>query len=376
MKKLKLVSSLMALLLVVLVMSSCDDNNSEVDPILDDSDLIAAIASASNGQPVTVNALPSGVISSLNNNYSESVLSSARLAPELGYQINLTLASGADVGEGATTFFSLDGRELEARNGRFNGRFGNRRLGRRARGLRDCFDFVFPISLTMPDGSGLTLESADDWSEVRSWYEANPDAEGKPEFVFPLDVEFGDSVITINDLEELRSAKNSCEVDRRRGRCFELVFPVDVSLPDGSVISLASRDDWELVRDWYEANPDVEERPSLVYPVNVAYNGDSIVTINSQEEMIAAKAACEVDRDRDRCFFIEYPISFTMPDGTVITLAARSEWTLIRDWYEANPDEEERPDLNFPINIMFTEDSSIVTINSEEELVAARADCN
>jgi len=373
MKKLKLVSSWVALLFAILVMNSCDDS-SEVDPILDDTDLIAAIASANNSQSISINALPSGVISTLENEYGESFVSAAALAPELGYQIDLMLSSGADVGESSSAFFSLDGRELEARNGRLNGRFGNRRVGRRARGLRDCFDFVFPLTLTMPDGSSLELDSANGWSDVRAWYEANPDAEGKPEFVFPLEVTINDSTLTINSTEELREAKNICEVDRRRGRCFELVLPVDLSLPDGSVITLASRDDWDLVRTWYEANPDAEERPDLVYPVQVAYDGDSLVTINSEEEMIAARAACEVDRDRDRCFRIDFPLSFTMPDGSVITLASREEWTLIRDWYAANPDEEDRPDLNFPITITY-EDGSSATINSEEELRTARTDC-
>ena len=46
MKKLKLVSSLMALFLAVMVLNSCNDESSEVDPILDDTELIAAIASA------------------------------------------------------------------------------------------------------------------------------------------------------------------------------------------------------------------------------------------------------------------------------------------------------------------------------------------
>lgn len=372
MKKLKLVSSLLAIILA-LGIYSCEDN-SEVDPVLDDSDLIAAIASAANSQNISVNALPSNTVSTLENDYSESFITSARLAPELGYEVSLRLQSGADVGESSSAFFNLDGRELTARGGRLGNLNGRGRIGRRARGLRDCFDFVFPVSLTVPDGSTITLESRDDWSLIRDWYEANPDAEGKPEFVFPLDVQFGDSTLTINNAEELRSAKGACEVDRRRGRCFELVLPVTFNMPDNSQITLETRDDWSDIRSWYEANPDVEERPDLVYPVNVAYAGDSIVTINSAEEMRAARAQCEVDRGRDRCFSVDFPLSFTMPDGSTITLAAREDWQLIKAWYDANPDAEERPDLVFPITITY-EDGSSATINSEEELRAAKADC-
>ena len=111
------------------------------------------------------------MINGLELNYKESFASSATLAPELGYQINLRLASGSGVGENSAAFFDLNGRELTARNGRFGGRLGNRRVGRRGQGLRDCIDFVFPITLTMPDGSALTLDSATRWAGVREWYQ-------------------------------------------------------------------------------------------------------------------------------------------------------------------------------------------------------------
>lgn len=372
MKKLKMLLSIFAVILAIAMLYSCD-NESDTNPIADDTELIDAIASAANSQTITINALPSNAQSTLENGYAESFVTTATLAPELGYQVNLVLGSGADVGEGSSAFFDLNGRELEARGSRARDSRG-RRIGRRAKGLRDCFEFVFPLSLTMPDGSTLTLDSQEDWPEVRTWYETNPDVEGRPEFVFPLEVNFGDSTLTINNAEELKRASRACEVDRRRGRCFKLVFPVTFTMPDGSEITLESEDDWELINAWYEANPDESERPALVYPVDIMYRGDSIVTVNSAEEMRAARAICEVNRDRNRCFSIEFPLSFTMPDDTEITLESREEWTVIKAWYDANPDVEERPDLVFPITITY-EDGSAVTINSEEELSAAKADC-
>lgn len=372
MKKLKMLLSVIAVMLTIIMLYSCD-NESDANPVLDDTELINAIASAANSQTISINALPSSAQSALENDYAESFVTTARLAPELGYEVDLRLSSGADVGEGSSAFFDLNGRELAARASEARDSNGRRR-GRRAKGLRDCFEFVFPLSLTMPDGSTLTLESREDWPDVRAWYEANPDAEGRPEFVFPLEVNFGDSTLTINNTEELRRAKRACEVDRKRGRCFRLVFPVTFTMPDGTEITLESRDDWELINAWYEANPDVSERPDLVYPVDIVYRGDSTVTINSAEEMREARAMCEVDRDRDHCFSIEFPISFTMPDGTEITLESRDEWTLIKAWYDANPDAEERPDLVFPITITY-ENGNSVTINSEEELSRAKADC-
>ncbi|MCE7994756.1 MAG: hypothetical protein HEP71_22465 [Roseivirga sp.] len=374
MRKLKIMSSLLATILALGMFYSCDDN-SEVDPLLDDSELIAAIATAANRQDISTNALPSNALTTLED--TMTFITNSVLAPELGYEVRTIVQRGADVGESSSAYFNLDGRELLTRNAF---RPGDRRIrngqrnGRRARGLRDCFDFVFPVSLTMPDASTITLESDDDWSLIREWYQANPDAEGRPTFVFPFEVTFGDETITISNEEDLESAKSNCEVDRRRGRCFELEFPVTFTMPDATEITLASRDDWSLIHAWYEANPDATDKPDLVYPVNITYRNDSTITVNSEEEMRAARAICEVDRGRDRCFQPVFPLSFTMPDGTEITLASRDDWQLIKDWYEANPEAEERPDLVFPIEITF-EDGSTMIINSEEELQEAKRNC-
>ena len=353
---------------------SCDDN-SEVDPLIDDSELIAAIESAVNRQAVSSNALPSNVLTALED--TMTFISNALLAPELGYEVRTIVQRGADVGESTSVFFNLQGRELTSENSfrRGDRRIrADRRTGRRARGLRDCFDFVFPVSLNMPDASTITLASEEDWSQVRDWYQANPDTNERPTFIFPFEVTFGEETLTIESEDDLQAAKSNCEVDRRRGRCFELVFPVSFTMPDGTDIILASRDDWNLIDAWYEANPDATERPDLVYPVDITYRNDSTITVNSDEEMRSARAVCEVDRDRERCFAITFPITFTMPDGSEIILGSRSDWRLIKDWYDTNPDEEERPDLVFPIEITF-ENGSTMIINNEEELQDVRENC-
>lgn len=374
MRKLKFMPSLLAMIVAVGLLYSCGED-SEVDPLPDDSELIAAIASATNRQDISTNALPSNALTLLED--SMTFISNSVLAPELGYEVRTIVQRGADVGESTSAYFTLDGRELITRDAFRPGDRRNRngrRVGRRARGLRDCFDFVFPVSLTMPDESTITLESDNDWSLVKDWYQANPDAEDRPTFVFPFEVTFGDETVTISNEEELEGAKSNCEVDRRRGRCFQFEFPISFTMPDATEITLASRDDWSLIHAWYEANPDATDRPDLVFPVDITYRNDSTITVNSQEELVAARAICEVDRCRDRCFEPVFPLTFVMPDASEITLASRDDWQLIKDWYEANPDEEDRPDLVFPIEITF-EDGSTLIINSEEELQEARASC-
>lgn len=374
MRKLKLMSSLLAIIMATGMLYSCDDQ-SEVDPLLDDSELIAAIQSANNRQEISTNALPSYALTTLED--TMVFIANSVLAPELGYEVRTIVQRGADVGESASAFFSLDGRELTTDNAFRRGdrrRRGEHRMGRRARGLRDCFDFVFPVSLTMPDASTITLESEDNWSLIRDWYEANPDSEERPVFVFPFEVTFGDETITISNEEDLARAKSNCELDRRRGRCFELVFPLTFTMPDATEITLETRDDWSLIDAWYEANPDATERPDLVFPVQIIYGNDSTVTVNNAEELRGARAVCEVNRGRDHCFEPVFPLSFTMPDGSQITLNSRDDWGLIKAWYDENPDVEERPGLVFPISITY-EDGTTATINSEEELEEAKQNC-
>lgn len=370
-----MMSSLLMAIVMMGVLFSCD-NEEGTEPTIDGSELVAAIESATNKQDISSNALPFSASVVLERDFSESFVSRAQLAPELGYEVSMRLGQGADVGEASVVFFNLNGVELSDQQGILRDSVDRqgRRRGRKARGIRNCFDFVFPVSLTMPDASVVTLNSGEDWTLIREWYQANPDANERPAFVFPLQIVFGDEIVDINNQEDFQEAKSACEVDRRRGRCFELVFPITFTMPDQSEITLQGKEDWTLIDAWYEANPDVDERPDLVFPVDIAYRNDSTVTINTQEQLLGARAECETDRRRSACFGLVFPVTFVMPDASEITVEARGDFGEIKAWYRANPDADERPDLAYPVEIEF-EDGSIQTINSKEELLSAKADC-
>jgi hypothetical protein len=75
-------------------------------------------------------------------------------------------------------------------------------------------------------------------------------------------------------------------------------------MPDESSITVETDDEegWAELKDWYEDNPDSEERPTLQYPVDIVYrtdDGDSVVTINNESEMMAAKEDCREDWEED-----------------------------------------------------------------------------
>ena len=177
------------------------------------------------------------------------------------------------------------------------------RCGGRDDDNRECFELVLPVSFVMPDGSTITVENDSGWVNLRSWYETNPDAEGRPELQYPVDILFDDETVTINNAEEMNMVKRECWEYEDEGReCFGLVYPVTFIMPDGSSIVVATDDEngWQEVKNWYDANPESEERPTLQYPVDIIYrtiDGNSTVTINNEEEMEAAKDDCRENDD-------------------------------------------------------------------------------
>jgi hypothetical protein len=253
-----------------------------------------------------------------------------------------------------------------------------------------CFDFILPISYTMPDGSTLTVENENDWDAIKEWYEANPESDERPTLQFPMNVEFDDETMTVNSEEELRELKQECwRNESEKRECFALVFPVTFIMPDGSTITVNTDDDagWQNVKDWYEANPESDERPTLQFPIDIIFeteDGDSTLTVNNDEEMEYLKRSCQeewADNDMEEdeeCYEYILPISFTMPDETTITIEDDEDWFSLREWYANNDESEEEPLLQYPVNIILFDDEnaqSTITINNEEEMNQVEEEC-
>lgn len=252
-----------------------------------------------------------------------------------------------------------------------------RRLRKEANEKDKPFEFVFPLSFIMPDGTTLTAQSEEELKElIGAWYEANPDTEERPQLVYPVELLLEDGeMITINSEEEMKEFRERIREGHHghHGRPFEFVFPLSFTMPDGSTIVGNNKEELEtLIKSWYAANPESEEKPTLVFPVDLKLKDGEIITINSKEEM---RAFLERIREgqhgyHGRPFEFVYPISFTMPDGLIITGNSKEEIEiLIKAWYEANPESEEKPALVFPVDLEL-KDGEIITINSKEEMKA------
>ena len=152
-----------------------------------------------------------------------------------------------------------------------------------------------------------------DWPERdstrrnRHGYRADIPWDQLPTLVFPIEVLTEDGeMLTVEDRAELAQLKMQCRKDfyggrcrhghHRGDRCFELVFPITLILPDETTITASDRDDLKTqLRAWREANPDVEGRPTLQYPVTVQLEDESTVTVNSKDELKDLKESCSED---------------------------------------------------------------------------------
>ena len=144
-----------------------------------------------------------------------------------------------------------------------------------------------------------------------------------------------------------RQVKEDCQEEWGIRECFSLVYPVSYTLPDGSVMEVASNDEegWSALKAWYENNTGYEEvMPELVYPVDIVFEaeeGESVTTLNSEEELELAKRDCreeweEGEDDGRDCFEMVLPITFVMPDGSSLTVSEEEDWLNVRLWYEEN----------------------------------------
>ncbi len=353
------------LAIAILSLTSCQkEDTKNADDLL-----IEAIKNASNKQYINPDELPTDTRIILETDYFDNYVDEAKKAPELGYEVDMKRVRGSKYGEYSQVYFDLQGRELK------RGKYGKGDKG--DKGDKDCFDFVYPLSYEMPDGTTLTGNNKDEVNTaMKAWYMAHPDSKQKPSLQYPVDIIYGDKLITINNHEEMRKVMASCKGEKER--CFYLVYPVTYELPDESQVIVNSKKDseaWATIKAWYEAHPDVYAKPTIDYPVDIKWKNGEITTINNEEEMLRAKANC--DDDKEKCFELDYPVTYVMPDESEIVVMTNDEigWTDVKSWYTAHPDSKKKPSVKYPIDITF-EDGRTATINNDDQMKRAYEACD
>lgn len=177
-----------------------------------------------------------------------------------------------------------------------------------------------------------------------------------------------------SELQTLSSSFSSERGHRFHGDCFTLVFPVEVSFPDGTTATVNSGAEMkQTVRDWVAAGGTTVRgnRPMLVFPVEVQLSDGTIETVADRAGIRSILQDCRPEVEQ--CITLVYPVSFDQ-NGTTISYAnAASLRQGIADYRIANPDGP-RPTLIFPVNVE-TVDGDTLEVTSIQEIRRLKQAC-
>ena len=266
-----------------------------------------------------------------------------------------------------------------------------------------CFDLQFPIQITMPDDSQVSVGNEDELFEaVDLYYEMSDEYDGLPEINFPINIVFyfenengneQQEVIEIVSYEELEMYFDVCPDEDNNGwddeswfeiDCVDLVYPISIENPEGDIIYVESEYYLHEYIDQYYQNCNSDDCGdfSLVYPLTVEYYSETndqtqILTINSEEELQELLDEYCYDDDAgedglDTCGEIVYPVTVEAPNGDQFTGNSEEEiMTFIEEWSSNNCNTMECDtdfELVFPITMEFEDDQGdiiVMTIQSE-----------
>lgn len=147
----------------------------------------------------------------------------------------------------------------------------------------ECFTLNFPISVYDEDGGEITINSDEEFFTT-------PFIVG---FVYPFDVTLEDgTIVTVADANEFDSLYNDCfdieDCDDCEENCFEIVFPMSFVSGSGTVTTVSDEDALFEFLDNLTPNDFI----SISYPINVELEDGVQQTINSDEEFDTLLDTC------------------------------------------------------------------------------------
>ena len=82
---------------------------------------------------------------------------------------------------------------------------------------QECFEYLYPITFVMPDGSTITVQNEDGLLILYRWYEENSGYEEEPVLQYPvsvvLETEEGETTLVVNSETEIDMIYENCELD-------------------------------------------------------------------------------------------------------------------------------------------------------------------
>ena len=392
-------------LLIALFIFSCSDSETENNiQNLTDSEHIELIKNHNDKVEINFEDLPEvsqSYINSLENNITTELILHAQ---ELGYEIKIRRESRSLVSllNILYIYFDQNGEVLFDDNYDQNGD-GDYDIFNEWEDFM-CFDIQFPISVTMPDESQISIGNEDELYEaVESYYEMSDEYDGLPEINFPINIIFYfddengneiEEIVGVGSYEELEMYFEICEdgwdddgwddEDWYEIDCFDLVYPLTIVNPEGEVLTVDSENNLHEYIDQYYENCNSNECGdfNLYYPLTVEYYSETndqvqTLTINSEDELEALlDEYCYDDGwDDETCGEIVYPVTVEAPNGEQFTANSEEEvYGFMEEWYSNNCNAVECDDdfeVVYPITMEFEDEQGeiiVMTIQSETML--------
>lgn len=268
-----------------------------------------------------------------------------------------------------------------------------------------CFQFVFPISFQLPDQSVIEVNSLEDAKNLRD------SIGGKLKLVYPVEIiDSNGETLTISDHDQMHNILADCGLvpDKGKGgpkghggkgghggpgpkgfgpmfdnKCFQLVYPYAVKLPDSSTVQIDSSG--ELKEILNSVNGKIE----LVFPVSVVKSDGETITVTSIDDLKLLLDECRPDtlgnggkgdhfgHHPNDCFELVFPLTMVYPDGTTTTYDDESSMkTAVEKWKKSNKGNKKgKPEFQFPIKVIKSGETEATTLNSKEELEELRKNC-
>lgn len=172
-----------------------------------------------------------------------------------------------------------------------------------------------------------------------------------------------------------------------RNGCYELVFPVVLTFPDGVTTSVDSYENMrKTIARWRFANPRVRAIPTIAFPFDVLTKEGRVITIENQNQLLLLRRTCirNVTGNNGHlpCYTLGYPFTLLINlNGSLSTSIINnpqdrmSLHTRIQNFIAANPSANVSLDITFPMTAILT-DGTRVTVNSRQELADLKDSCD
>jgi len=248
---------------------------------------------------------------------------------------------------------------------------------------RKCFNLNYPVTVEFSGGSTFTAASANTLKNlIREWREDHPDAlpEDYPQLVFPYEVTLKTGrVITIESQEDQKELRETCGELWSKWKCFKMVFPLEVAIPNAAMDTVtfqSARGLRKAIQRWKENHPSTDERPTIVYPIEIELANGETKTVNNREELAQFMDRCQDIFGKRKCFKLNYPATIVFADESKVEVEDRDQLhEVLADWKMNNPDAEERPVLAYPYDVTL-KNGNIATIDSDEAKERLHNHCN